>query len=79
MNRRRKDERGGAFGCARHERGERVTELVRRPGGGLVALPEAIGRVHQVAVRVDVLQGMQQRRLPGGEQRNDEERAGEPG
>jgi hypothetical protein len=56
---------------AGRQRGERVAELraigLRRSG---VALAE----VYQAAVRVGMLQRMQQRRLPAGEQRRSEDK-----
>jgi len=65
-------------GSARSERGERVAKPFRRIAVFMVVLAAGVAsvraiEVNEVPVLVDVLEGMQQRLLPGGQQRGSEE------
>jgi hypothetical protein len=65
-------------GSARSERGERVAESFRRIAVFTVVLAAGVAsgcrhEVNEVPVLVDVLEGMQQRFLPGEKQRGSEE------
>ena len=52
----------------RRARGERSEQIAQRPALRLVAMSTSVVDVDELAARVDVLDRVLERRLPGGEQ-----------